>query len=206
MLHIHFGAARLGIGLIAPFFQKPGSELHLLNRAVSGANATGSTGLSATRRNELLRDHPERHYSIRKPAGSDSDGRVVRYDRFFPFAQGDVPAVVRTIARESSATTPGTRGSPGKAHTRWGREAILRRPSGTEDTISRILARFRAPTPEDSHTIEAFNNRLGDRVDPPLEAYAAEHGMVPPAASRSLLNLHRLLAAGHFVDAGTQSR
>ncbi len=44
MLHIHFGAGRLGLGLVAPFFQRPGSELHLLNRAVSGTNATGSTG------------------------------------------------------------------------------------------------------------------------------------------------------------------
>ena len=46
MLHIHFGAGRLGLGLVAPFFQKPGSELYLLNRATSGSNPTGSAGLS----------------------------------------------------------------------------------------------------------------------------------------------------------------
>jgi hypothetical protein len=404
MLHIHFGAGRLGLGLIAPFFQKPGSELHLLNRSVSGANATGSTGLSPSRRNDLLRDHPERHYIIRRPAGTDSDRELVRYDRFFPFEQGGVPEVVRTIAQDSSGKADGVvvtasileaasygpviealntlsrmkedgdpiggiylvacentltahevfederllelispearhhvtpvhalvdrmcvaleeddstghptvrvvaeeygslklelsprteplvelcRGSrvefsrhvdvekqikswllngshwlialsafkPGQQpaelklneylnaseknqefaaealnemsegvaiilrsdpkysafvrdidvddYLEGSRKAILRRFSGTEDTISRILARFRAPTPEDSHTIEAFNKRFGDRVDPPLEAYAAEHGFVPPAASQSLFNLHRLLASGHFVDVAT---
>src|SRR3954471_8496774 len=90
MLHIHFGAGRLGLGLIAPFFQKTGSELYLLNRAVSGTNPTGSTGLSPQRRNELLQDHPERHYFIRKPAGDDSDRQVVRYDRFFEHGEDDV--------------------------------------------------------------------------------------------------------------------
>src|SRR4051812_38600038 len=107
MLHVHFGAGRLGLGLIAPFVQKPGSELHLLNRAVSGVNATGSTVLSPSRRNELLRDHPERHYFIRKPAVSDSDRQVVRYDGFFPSEQGDVPEVVRTIARRSTRKEAG---------------------------------------------------------------------------------------------------
>ncbi len=71
----------------------------------------------------------------------------------------------------------------------------------TEDPIGRILARFRAPTPDEHDTIEAFNRRFAEQIDPPLEAYAAEHGVVPPAASQSLFNLHRLLASGHFVDA-----
>ena len=66
-----------------------------------------STGLSPARRNELLRDHPERHYFIQKPAGSDSDRQVVRYDRFFPFEQGEVAEIVRSIARESSGKEAG---------------------------------------------------------------------------------------------------
>src|SRR3990170_2698825 len=82
MLHIHFGAGRLGLGLVAPFFQKPGSELYLLNRAASGTSPTGTTSLSPGRRNELLRDHPDREYFIQKPAGSPSDRQSVHYDRF----------------------------------------------------------------------------------------------------------------------------
>lgn len=403
MLHIHFGAGRLGLGLIAPFFQRPGSELHLLNRALSGTNATGGTGLSPARRNELLRDHPERHYIIREPSAPGSEGATVRYDRFHTFEPGGVAELVGSIAEGSggkregvvvtasildvrsygpviealdvlgrakerdgdsiggiylvacentlnahevladeqhrglispealahvtpvhalvdrlcvgmeegrstihptvvllaedygslklelsprteplvalcrgnrvefsrhvevekqlkswllngthwlvalSAIRPGQPPSDVKlneyinaseanrkfaeaalgemsegiglllrddpryeafvrdvdvdAYLEGAREAILRRFSGTEDSIGRILARFRAPTPEDHDTIDAFNRRFAERIDPPLEAYAAEHGVVPPAASQSLFNLHRLLASGHFVDA-----
>lgn len=61
MMHLHFGTGRLGLGLVAPFFQTPGSQLHLLNRATSGTNATGATALSPERRNRLLQSHPEQH-------------------------------------------------------------------------------------------------------------------------------------------------
>lgn len=54
MLHIHFGTGRLGLGLVAPFFQSEGSELYLLNRSSSAKNPTGSTALEPSRRNELL--------------------------------------------------------------------------------------------------------------------------------------------------------
>ncbi len=64
MMHLHFGTGRLGLGLVAPFLQKPGSELHLLNRAQAGDNTTGSTGLGAQRRNELLEKNPEKQYVI----------------------------------------------------------------------------------------------------------------------------------------------
>src|SRR3954469_62072 len=403
MTHIHFGAGRLGLGLIASFFRKPGAELYLLNRAVSGKNATGHTGLSPARRNELLRDHPERHYFIREPSAPDSVRETVTYDGFFAFEPGGVEEIIGSIAPQSSGKRAGvvvtasildaksygpvvealnalSRMKEGghdpiggiyfvacentlsarevledeqlcelispeaRAHvtpvhalvdrlcvgleedhstthptlrvlaeaygslklersprteplvelcrgsrvefsrhvdaekqikswllngTHWlvalsalrpgqppselklneyinaseknrkfaeaaldemsegislllrddpkyagfardvdvdrylegARKAILRRFSSTDDTISRILARFRAPSPEEHDTIEAFNKRFADKIDPPLEAYAAVHGVVPPAASQSLFNLHRLLASGHFVNA-----
>ena len=407
MLHVHFGAGRLGLGLVAPFFKTPGSELYLLNRAVSGANPTGGTALSPARRNELLRDHPERHYFIQPPSAPASAREVVQYDAFRTYEGDDLDDLVRSIARDSRGKGAGVvvtasvlaapsygpviralnllshlkeeggepigpiflvacentlsahevfkdeelfgqidprtrehvtcvhalvdrlcvgleeddssphptvrvaaeeygslklewnpeteplvglcRGSrvefskhveaekqikswlvngshwlialsairPGEppselklnehlnespkhkefaatalaemsegvaillrsdpkyadfarevdvdAYLAGARKAILERFASTEDPISRILARFRAPSSEDHHTIESFNKRFADRVDGPLEAYAAEHGVVPPAASRSLFNLHRLLAHGHFVDASATS-
>ncbi|HEX8387855.1 MAG TPA: hypothetical protein VF636_02460, partial [Sphingomonas sp.] len=69
MLHLHFGAGRLGLGLVGPAFARSGSELHLFNRATSGDNATGSTSLGAARRNELLGAHPSRRYHVEKPGG-----------------------------------------------------------------------------------------------------------------------------------------
>src|SRR3954454_14631472 len=85
MLHLHFGAGRLGLGLIGPAFQAPGSELIILNRAVSGTNATGSTALSPERRNALLQSNPDQAYYIQKPGGSDAARQVVRYDGFFTY-------------------------------------------------------------------------------------------------------------------------
>jgi hypothetical protein len=102
MLHMHFGAGRLGLGLVAPYFRTPESELFLLNRAVSGANPTGSTSLAPTRRNHLLATHPRREYVIEAPgccAGERPQARVT-YDGFFDY-QADVAGVVRDILERS---------------------------------------------------------------------------------------------------------
>lgn len=85
MLHIHFGAGRLGLGLVAPFFQTPASELYLLNRRVSATKETGSTALTPERRNALLRDHPHRHYLIEELGRGEAGRRTVRYDGFFTY-------------------------------------------------------------------------------------------------------------------------
>jgi hypothetical protein len=82
---------------------------------------------------------------------------------------------------------------------------ILRRFSTTEDSMSRILARFRAPKPQEVMTIEEFTKRFLDRVDPPLTAYQEEKGIAPAAASQGLFSLSRLVAAGQFVDAATRA-
>jgi mannitol-1-phosphate/altronate dehydrogenase len=97
LLHIHFGAGRLGLGLIAPFFQRPGSRLFLMNRAVSGDKATGSTALPAERRNQLLRDNPEGYYVVQKPGGSDADRHPVHYDGFFEYDEDNLEGIIQSI-------------------------------------------------------------------------------------------------------------
>jgi mannitol-1-phosphate/altronate dehydrogenase len=401
MLHFHFGAGRLGLGLVAPFFQKPGSELYLLNRAVSGSNETGATALSPGRRNELLRDHPDKQYFIQKPGGTPADGQVVRYDGFFAYGEDDIDAIVNSIALKSTGRSSGVivtasilkaenyppvikmlnalsrlkqedgestggiylvacentlsarevfedeqlgtlispetrehvtcvhalvdrmcvaleedhstshptvlaraegygslkleltpeseplvdlcRGSEiefgrhidvekqlkswlvngthwlialtvfqeehdpdlklneflnaSPRHWRFATEAMremsegvaillhkdpkyaafardvdvdrylegacdkfLERVATTDDSMSRILARFRAPTPSATSTIEAFTKRFTERIDAPIHAYEREHGHLPHAASKGLFDLHRLIASGSFID------
>jgi hypothetical protein len=79
--------------------------------------------------------------------------------------------------------------------------AILSRFCATEDPITRILARFRAPTPEATDTIVSFTKRFADRVDEPMRAYEARRGVPPPAASRGVNSLVRLLSLGTFINA-----
>ncbi len=405
MLHIHFGAGRLGLGLVAPFFQKPGSELFLLNRDQSGKNETGSTELTPERKAELLRDQPEHKYGIQTPGEPDGIREIVSYDEFLSYSPetieeltagilrrsarkndgvivtasvlkvsnyGPVVQALNTICRAKEAgeqigdvylvacentvsahevrdeptlreqMDPETHkhlrcvhalvdrmcvaleehpgGSGPLAHpavlvraeeygslkleirpetqklpelcqgsriefsehlavekkikgwllngTHWlialtafqasegdaglklneylaahperrrfaeqvlgeisegieiilrndpeyadfirdvapdayldgAAKAILRRFAGTEDSIARILARFRRPSPEETTTIESFVKRFFDRVDGPIAAYEAEKGFDPPATSHGLVSLCRLLASGTFVD------
>ncbi|MHC2017794.1 hypothetical protein ACYQOP_08030 [Methylobacterium sp. CM6247] len=81
--------------------------------------------------------------------------------------------------------------------------AILQRFFSTEDPITRILARFQAPTSGDITPIEAFSRRFADRINDPIGAYETEKGFVPPAAGRGLLSLLRLVESGTFIDAHT---
>lgn len=413
MLHIHFGTGRLGLGLVAPFFQKPGAELHLLNRAESGSKATGETRLDAGRRNELLRHNPQKQYVIQSPSGGGSVQEkevreLVHYDGFHPYACDTVENITRTILDGSSgknkavvvtasvltaenygavvdalnvicglkdkgepigdiylvacentvsaeevlqhkelseklsdstkrhvrcvpalvdrmcvgleehpggappvaeptvavqaeeygllklALTPQTERLAEAVHgsrvefsrhldvekeikgwllngTHWlialtafhesggdadlklnewinenedhhvlaaeiliemrdgveillrsepkygcfvedvnvteyldnAAEAILERFRSNEDTMTRILARFRTPSLEEVSTLQNFTSRLLGRVDPPMAAYQRERGIPPRAATQSLFNLFRLQAAGTFVDQGS---
>ena len=107
MLHLHFGAGRLGLGLIAPFFQTGNSELYILNRAVAGEKATGSTSLSSARRNELLRDHSERRYLIAPPGDQGGAPEPVRYDGFATYDDETATSVVREIVERSAAAASG---------------------------------------------------------------------------------------------------
>lgn len=402
LLHIHFGTGRLGLGLVAPFFQRPGSRLYLLNRAMSGRNPTGCTALSAERRNQLLRENPERRYVIQKPGEGPDGCQTIRYDGFFEYDASGPESIVSSIvaglpqepvavvvtasvlkvenygpviqalntlaglmragtcpierlflvACENTVSaheifhdgqlcallapetrdcvtcihalvdrmcvgleedmgphpvvlvraeeygslklelTPetedivdfcrgsriefsrhvdtekqikswllngshwlialeafhGARGDQGlklneflqakpeyaqfarkvmqemrdgvaailrsspqyasfveevdvDAYLEGAAEAILRRFSTTEDPITRILARFQAPSSKDHDTVISFSKRFSDRVDEPMRAYEAEHGTVPPAASHGVQSLIRLLASGTFIDA-----
>ena len=405
MLHIHFGTGRLGLGLVVPFFQKPGSEVHLLNRAQSKSRDTGSTALDPQRRNELLSNNPEKLYVV-LPAGADGEVReTVHYDGFHAYESDTVGEIAREILADSAGKAEGVvvtasvlalenyapvvealnvlsamkdeggsvgdiylvacentvdarevfgdaslcgqvspsthrhvkcvhalvdrmcvevaefpggtppvneptvavqaeeygllklalepeteglkellRGSRvefsrhldvekeikgwllngshwlialsafhetgGKTDLKlneWINEnedhhvlaaeiliemrdgveillrsepkyrgfvedvnvteyldnatgAILERFRSNEDTMTRILARFRTPTPEEVSTVQNFTSRLLGRVDPPMAAYQRERGIPPMAATRGLFNLFRLQAAGTYVD------
>ena len=402
MLHIHFGAGRLGLGLIAPVFKKPNSELYLLNRAVSGAKATGGTSVTSARRNALLGEQGAHRYFIEKPGGSSGDRRTVTYDGFGTYDGQSVARQIEEIAHRSRCMAAGVvvsasiididnyppviealnvlamrraeRGDVGKIYfvacentltapevfrdeairsliasdtfdqvvcvralvdrmcvgieetiaddgpavlvraedygsvkleldphsedlielcqgsgvefsrhvdtekqikswllngTHWlialeafeashgdqrmklnefilsdprrmefartamremregvaillrgdlrfkefvedvdvdayleeAATAILRRFCSTEDPITRILARFRAPTSQASDTIVSFSKRFVDRVNEPMQAYEAKTGVLPPAASRGVVSLMRLVANGTFITA-----
>jgi hypothetical protein len=78
--------------------------------------------------------------------------------------------------------------------------AILRRFFETEDSIARILARFRAPTPKAVATMDTFSKRFADRVAEPIRAYEGANGRVPRAAGRGMSSLLRLLVSGTFIQ------
>lgn len=97
MLHIHFGAGRLGLGLIVPFFRTGHSETFIVNRAVSAAKSTGSTVLVPRRRNDLLAGNPDRVYVLEQPAEEGVRRHSVHYDGFLEHGENDVEAVIRSI-------------------------------------------------------------------------------------------------------------
>ena len=106
MLHIHFGTGRLGLGLVAPFFQTETSELYLLNRASSGKNATGSTALDPSRRNDLLQSSAKHIYLIDTPGRPAKDEvndvrEQVLYDGFYAFEDEGISSVIEEILAES---------------------------------------------------------------------------------------------------------
>ena len=78
--------------------------------------------------------------------------------------------------------------------------SILERFRSTDDTITRILARFRAPTPDEVTTVQSFVDRFLHRIEPPLLAYEAENGVPPRSATQGIFNLFRLQASGTYVD------
>ena len=78
--------------------------------------------------------------------------------------------------------------------------AVLQRFFETEDPITRILARFQAPSPDRMTTVEAFSQRFADRVAPPVFAYEEERGVAPPAATQGILNFVRLLGSGTYIN------
>lgn len=101
MLHIHFGAGRLGLGLVAPFLKTKDTDLILLNRASSGKKPTGSTALDPLRRNDILQHRSTKEYLIDNP-GPLPDPLLnprerVQYDSYFPYRDGDIEGTIQTI-------------------------------------------------------------------------------------------------------------
>ena len=79
--------------------------------------------------------------------------------------------------------------------------AVLRRFFETKDPITRILARFQAPSHEELTSVEAFSQRFADRVEPPVMAYKEERGVAPPAATQSIMSFVRLVGSGTYINA-----
>lgn len=104
MLHLHFGAGRLGLGLVVPAFQSQQSETFVLNRSVSGSNDTGATSLTPTRRNDLLGSE-ERSYLIQKPGGTG--WQRVTYDGFTTYDAGTILGLVEQVILSSNAAARG---------------------------------------------------------------------------------------------------
>lgn len=112
MLHLHFGTGRLGLGLVAPFFQTASSELFLLNRASSGNKPTGSTALDPARRNELLEKSSTKSYLIDRPGHCNLDeGKPARervhYDGFCAFGDDTVVAFIEQALAQSREKAEG---------------------------------------------------------------------------------------------------
>lgn len=99
MLHLHFGAGRLGLGLAAPFFRKPESDLILLNRLNSSPNPTGDAGLAPARKLELLKHNPRRMYAIKRPTTGILIEKV-RYSEFHAYTVSDVERVIEQAASQ----------------------------------------------------------------------------------------------------------
>ncbi|MCI0755826.1 hypothetical protein [Teichococcus vastitatis] len=108
MLHIHFGAGRLGLGLIVPFFQAARTESFIVNRAVSGAKPTGSTALDPQRRNVLLGSNPDGLYIVRQPSDRGDQRHAVRYNGFHTYGEDDIESVIRSVIGSSLRHQDGT--------------------------------------------------------------------------------------------------
>ena len=84
--------------------------------------------------------------------------------------------------------------------------SILERFKMNDDTIMRILARFRAPTSDETTTVQTFVDRFLHKIEPPLLAYQAEKGVPPRSATQGIFNLFRLQASGTYVDTASPQR
>lgn len=108
MLHIHFGAGRLGLGLVAPVLRRDGASLFILNRSVSAGSVTGGTAVDPARRNALLQDHPHKTYVLKTPGGDGQVRERVTYEGFFTYhSSDDVPRIVRQILEQTPRAREG---------------------------------------------------------------------------------------------------
>ncbi len=78
--------------------------------------------------------------------------------------------------------------------------SILERFKANDDTILRILARFRAPSPDETTTVQSFVDRFLHKIEQPMVAYQTSKGMPPKSATQGIFNLFRLQASGTYVD------
>jgi hypothetical protein len=107
---------------------------------------------------------------------------------------------IATILRRDPAYAEFVQDIDPDAYLAGASEAILKRFLSNDDPMSRILARFQAPTPEAPTTVEAFTERFAGRVGKPITAYAEKMGVPPPAAMHSVESLGSLIASGTYIN------
>ena len=106
MLHLHFGAGRLGLGLAAPFFKKEQSDLFLFNRLNSSPNPTGDAGLAPARKTQLLKNHPNHMYVIQTP-GREKVLEKIGYTSFNSYDERTIEQTIASVAEGSAVSQKG---------------------------------------------------------------------------------------------------
>ncbi|MGI4856649.1 MAG: hypothetical protein ACRYHA_06955 [Janthinobacterium lividum] len=77
---------------------------------------------------------------------------------------------------------------------------ILSRFAHNEDSVTRILKRFRAPTEDDLLAVQTFVGILLRKIERPLHAYAEKFGVPPKASTEALVNVLRLQASATYAN------
>lgn len=77
---------------------------------------------------------------------------------------------------------------------------ILSRFAHNEDSVIRILNRFRAPAEDDIFAVQTFVSILLRKIERPLHAYAEKFGVPPKASTEALVNVLRLQASATYAN------
>src|SRR5262245_26668871 len=92
MLHIHFGAGRLGLGFSTWLFSKAGAECFVVNRSSHDDSSTPPDQISKRRRNELLR---RCIYAVSDSAMFDRSAQdpveYVGFEAFIEYSENNAP-------------------------------------------------------------------------------------------------------------------
>jgi hypothetical protein len=78
--------------------------------------------------------------------------------------------------------------------------SILMRFASNEDSIVRILRRFRAPSVDDVGAVQTFVDSLLQKIERPLHAYGTQYGAAPRASTEALMNVLRLQATATYPN------
>ncbi|MGI4826834.1 MAG: hypothetical protein ACRYFU_01375 [Janthinobacterium lividum] len=151
------------------------------------------------------------HWLIALTAFRESDGNVdLKLDDFINATKdhrtyaaevvNEMRDGIEALLRSNPQYAPFVKDVDVSAYLDGAAASILERFKANDDTITRILARFRAPTPEETTTVQSFVDRFLHKIEQPLVAYQAAKGIPPKAATQGIFNLFRLQASGTYVD------